>query len=231
MAIGLFTLLGREGVVVMAVHSLLLKKDYPHLRTGKGDNGHKSPPLLGKRDHGHNLTRSLSLSLSRSLSLLSLSFRRKKNNGEVEMNMVIPSTSPFLEERRGIITNPISLVTMTSNTFPKKGKLAEPMVQRRGRPSALRLFDFGSHSASDSPSFLLRIFDPLGGPDPPRVCSMFPVTPFGPHLGHILGHLGASWPLLNLSWATFAAKLPYNFAFGHLLGQTKTSKNSACKHG
>ena len=35
------------------------------------------------------------------------------------------------------------------------------------------------------------------------------------------GHLGLSWPLLGPSWATFAAKMPSNFASGHLHGLTK----------
>ena len=43
------------------------------------------------------------------------------------------------------------------------------------------------------------------------------------------GHRGSSWPLLGPSWATFAAKLPSNFAFGHLHGRNASSKSASCK--
>ena len=42
---------------------------------------------------------------------ISLWIRRSENSGEVDMDMVIPSTSPFLEERREVMTMPISLLT------------------------------------------------------------------------------------------------------------------------
>ena len=47
----------------------------------------------------------------------------------------------------------------------------------------------------------------------------------GAILAPILGHLGPSWPLFGLSWATLAANLLLNFAFGHLDAQTNSSQN------
>ena len=67
-----------------------------------------------------------------------------------------------------------------------RNKFAEPRVQRREDTS---LFDFGSHAASDSPSFLLRIFDPLEDLTPPPL-------PSEPLWTSSRAYRGPSWALL-----------------------------------
>ena len=46
----------------------------------------------------------------------------------------------------------------------------------------------------------------------------------GAILAPILGHLGPSWPLFGLSWATLAANLLLNFVLGHLNAPTNSSQ-------
>ena len=53
-----------------------------------------------------------------------LCFRRSEKNGEVEMDMVIPSTSPFLEERREVMTMPISLLTVDLQYLSQERRIA-----------------------------------------------------------------------------------------------------------
>ena len=54
---------------------------------------------------------------------LSLYMRRSGNNGEVEMDMVIPSTSPFLEEGREVMTMSISLLTVDLQYLSQKKRI------------------------------------------------------------------------------------------------------------
>ena len=113
------------------------------------------------------------------------------------------------------------LVELPSRTSSNL-KFAEPTVQRRVRSRALR---FSAIGYFDSDPSVLRIFDPLGGTDPPPDLINVRRPLPDPLLGPTLAILGSTWPFQANLEANMASKLFPSSLQAH----NKTSREPLCK--